>query len=400
MFVAIVGFEIANSTLLVMKKLFYLLISLLMISLTGCKDHYSENIIDLDVFEEVELSSQTSDVNVTSVKCAIPMDEILRMIGYDDYIFMLGTHRNQIYCVQGDSVISILDAAGRGHGEYSIINDFTFDEKQNILYVNADQKIMKYDIPTMSFLGAVDISFTTSSMIALNSDEMLVNCSFIEDDSNSKVYRGICKVSLTDGSILNKYYELDYFNNFCFISNDFSKSGSEYLLSLGGAFVNKVVSLNIEDGSVKELDSFSFSEKWRLSKNAIKQLKRNESDFKSYFWDNCPQYCRGCHYPAIINNRLTYWFFPEDNEVGREIAVIKDGERTICKYFRIPGTNITVNPYFVKGNCCVYVIQGTAKSIIDNSRELSDLGKEIYNAMSNQSVNNPVLLSFTIDKGL
>ena len=386
-----------NGTFLLMRK--NLLLVLLSAYLFGCSDKYSDKTLNLDEVEEIELSSITSDIKITPIKCSFPMDGIYRMNEYGKYIFLSGISNRIIYCLNEDSVISVLNAVGRGYGEYSRINDFTYDENTKILYVNADNKIFKYSVPSMSFIESVDIAFSTDGMIALNSDELLVNCAFYEDESYKNVYRGICVVSTIDGSIKKRCHEMDYYNEFCFLTRDLSRDGKEILLSLGGVYENKIIAIDESTFSSRDLDSFGFSSKWRTPKNLIRILRKNTKEFKGKYRE-LPTYCKGCHYPATINTKLSYWCFPKENNSSREIAVIRDGEKAYCRSFYIPGTNIKVSPDYVKGNRCVAIIEGTKESIIDESNKISDLGQYIYNAMDAQPFNNPVLLSFTIDKDL
>ena len=41
-----------------------------------------------------------------------------------------------------------------------------------------------------------------------------------------------------------------------------------------------------------------------------------------------------------------------------------------------------------------------AESIITDPENVSDFGKEIYNVMKAQPFNNPILLSYTVDKNI
>lgn len=375
------------------------LLILLSVCLLGCTDKYCENILDLDEVEEIELSPLTSDIEIIPIKCSIPMDEIYRMNEYGDYIFMFGNSNRVIYCVQEDTVIAVLNSVGRGYGEYSRINDFTYDENARILYVNADNKILKYSVPSMSFIESFDIDFSTDGMIALNPDELLANCAFYEDESYKEVYRGICVISTIDGSIKRRCFEMEYYNVFSFLTRDLSKEEEDILLSLGGVYENKIIAIDKTTFSSRELDCFSFSSKWRLPKNLIRILRKNTKEFKDKFRE-LSTYCKGCHYPAKINSELSYWCFPKENKIGREIAVIKNGNKIYRRSFCISGTNIVASPDYVKGNRCVAIIEGTPESIITDQENLSDIGHEIYDVMETQSFNNPVLLSFTIDNGL
>ena len=97
--------------------------------------------------------------------------------------------------------------------EYSYIDDFTYDEKTHILYVRDEEKLLKYSVPSMSFLGSSDINYTTIGMVVLNPDEILANCSFWEDDAYKECFNGLCVISTSTGEIIKRCYKSDFY--FC-----------------------------------------------------------------------------------------------------------------------------------------------------------------------------------------
>ena len=184
-----------------------MILSITLISfLSGCKEKYSKNVLDFDEVEDVELSPQTSDIDIIPIKCSVPMDGIRAIKIFDDYTFLYGLKRKEIYCLKNDTVISILNAIGRGHGEYTYIDDFAYDEKTHILYVRNEEKLLKYSVPSMSFLGSSDINYSTIGMVVLNPDEILVNCSFWEDDTYKECFNGLCVISTSTGEIIKRCF--------------------------------------------------------------------------------------------------------------------------------------------------------------------------------------------------
>ena len=370
-----------------------------LICISGC-NKYSESIIDLDSIEEIELSPMTSDVDIIPIKCSVPMDGIRRAVEYNDYIFMLGRARKNIYLIQKDTVVAILDAVGRGHGEYSYIEDFAYDEKTRVLYVNADKKFMKYNVPSMTFIESSEIDYSTIGMVSLNSDELLVNCSFLEEEKSRESYNGLCVVSAATGEIKRSCYRFGFYDEYCLMLEDLVKNGEEVLLPVGGVYENRILSLNTKTGFSKELDSFSFSSKWRVPHKLVKIARKKDGFAFEQEAIERNAYCDGCHFPVIVNSRLTYWCYPEENGTDRPIVIIKDGDKAVCRLFTVPGTSIRINPHYAKDNSFVKVIGYAAESIVTEPKKLSDFGREIYNTMKAQPFNNPILLSFTVDKGI
>jgi hypothetical protein len=366
----------------------------------GCGEKYCDNVLDLDEVEDVDLSPLTSDVDIIPIKCSVPMDGIRAVHIFEDYIFLFGLKRKEIYCVKNDSVISILKAIGRGHGEYTYIDDFAYDEKTKILYVVNDEKLLKYSVPSMTFLESMDINYSTIGMMVLNPDEILANCSLWEDDTYKEFYNGLCVVSTATGKIIKRCFETGFYDGLCINEDDFVRYDGGIMMSLAGIYNNKVISLDINTGNIKDLDYFCFSPKWRLPKNLIKLANKWDSFNYSIEADKRTVYCDGFHMPAFINSRLTFWCFPEENGSDKNIVVIKDKEKYIKRQFYVSGTSLSINAYTVKDNRFITVFCTAPETTITDPENVSDFGKEIYNAMKAQPFNNPILLSFTVDKNI
>jgi len=368
--------------------------------MTGCGEKYSENVLDFDEVEEVDLSPINSDIDIIPIKCSIPMDGIIGAKEYEDYIFLEGDAQKNIYCIKEDSVISILNSVGRGYGEYTFIDDFTYDEKTKILYVRNDERLLKYSVPSMTFLGSSDITYTTTGMIVLNPDEILANCSFWEDDTYKESFNGLCVVSTATGEIIRRCFKSGFYDGLCMYEDDIVRYNDEILMPVAGVYNNKVISLDPQTGDTKDLDYFCFSPKWRLPKELIKLALKWDSFNYCQQEDKRTVYCDGLHSPAIINSRLTYWCYPEENGSDKPVVVIRNKDKFVIRHFKVSGTTLLINPYFINDNHFVQVIDHDVESIITDPNNVSDLGKEIYRVMKAQPFNNPILLSYTVDKNI
>ena len=368
--------------------------------LSGCREKYSENVLDFDDVEDVDLSPLTSDIDIIPIKCSVPMDGIREIKFFDDYTFLFGLKRKELYCVKNDSVISILNAVGRGHGEYTYIDDFTYDEESKILYVRNNQILLRYSVPSMSFLGSSDITYTTTGMIALNPDEILANCSFWEDDTYKENFNGLCIISTATGEIIKRCFKYGFYDGLCLYEDDIVKYKDEIIMPVAGVYNNKVISLDPQTGGTKDLDYFCFSPKWRLPKDLIKLALKWDSFNYSQEEEKRTVFCDGLHSPTIINSRLAYWCYPEEDGSDKPVLVIKEKEKYIKRHFFVSGTSLRINSYTVKNNCCIKVLSKDAESIITDPDNASDLAKEIYRVMKAQPFNNPILLSYTVDKNI
>lgn len=379
----------------------YFFVFSMTILLMGCNDKYSKTVYDPNDAEEIELNHQTSDIKITPLFCSEPMDGILQAKLYKDYLFLLGDKREHVYCIKNDSVISILNNKGRGHGEYTFIRDMAYDETNSVLYVKAENVILKYRVPSMSYLGELEGNYTTSGMLVLNPDELLVHCNFWEDESCKNLYEGLCVVSTKTGEIIRRCYMFNYYEGSCLRLQDFLQDNNKILVPRNGMYNNSIISLDPSNGHIEELKTFSYSTEWRLSKDLIKYLKKG--NYLEYANEESERNkkCDGCHKPAIINSRLTCWCYPKTgNSKSIPTVMIFDNDRIISRHFKVSGTNLYVNCFYLEDNHCVQLIDGDPESFITDPDALTDFGKEIYSTLKKQNYNNPILMSFTIDKGL
>ena len=374
------------------KLLDLLLLSAQCLFLTCCG--HSSNVVDVDDVETVELDRINSDIRIKPIKCSCPMDAIYRGIGYDDYIFLSGYSRKNIYCIREDTVVAVLDASGRGHGEYSYIDDFAYSQEEHILYLSADGKLFKYSVPNMEYLGSVDLSVTTSTMIVLGPEEILMNCSFYEDNGKD-VYRGICIVSPQTGEVLERLYELDYINKKRLLNRDLTAVPGGFVLPLNSFAQNSILFYDSANGSVQQLFTFSFTKKWRTPKRLVRLAGK---DLMLYIMEDNKEtrHLEGVHYPFVNDSGLSFWCFPRENDNARTVAVTVKDNRPVCRSYKISGTEIDPSPFFIHNGYWVDIIASTEFDG-SNEKELSPLGLELKRAVDAQAFDNPVLLYFKAD---
>lgn len=377
------------SKVMTIAQLFFVLF------LCNCSDQGV--VVDVDNVEWIELNDENSDIRIVPIKCSLPMDDIIRCVGSEDYTFLLGMSRKQIYCVKGDSVVSVLDASGRGHGEYSYINDFTYSEEEKILYVQGNGGFYLYNVPSMTFERSFDSEITPGGMIVLNPNEILMKCSYY--DGKEDVYRGVCIVSSHTGEVLNKCSDFDYINTQWFMQRDLSMCAQGILYPVNSLNKNTLVSYDVESNRVEELFSFSYNSKWRIPRRLVR-LAHKDPLFFSREYNERDIYCEGCHYPAFINSRLTFWSFPKEKDKVRSIVTIIKDNRPIRRSFKVSGTDMNPSPYCVNENYCIDIIKSLDEIAITDPDNISPLASELNRIVKSQQFENPVLLYFTVDKNL
>ena len=95
-----------------------------------------------------------------------------------------------------------------------------------------------------------------------------------------------------------------------------------------------------------------------------------------------------------------FWSFPrEKDNVKSIVSIIRDGE-VINRSFVISGTELNPSPYHINGEYCVDIISSISDLEITDSCNLSPLGLELNRRMKSQPFENPILLYFSVDKGL
>lgn len=370
--------------------------ALLSVVLFLCDCENQGVVLDVDSVERIELNEHNSDIKIVPIKCDFPMDDIYRCLAFDDYTFLLSMSWKTIYCIQGDTVISVLDASGRGHGEYSYINDFTYSKEEQILYVQGDGKYYLYSVPSMSFIRSFESDITPGGMVVLNPNEFLMKCSFY--DGKEDVYRGICIVSSQTGEVLRKCSDFDYINTQWFMQRDLSLCEEGILYPINSVYNNTLVCYNEDNGRTENVFSFTYNSKWRIPKRLAK-LAQKDPLFFSREYNERNLFCEGCHYPAYINSRLTFWSFPrEKDDVKSIVTIVKDGE-PVSRSFIVSGTDMTPSPYCISGNYCVDIISLDDIAITDPDN-ISPFALELNRIVKAQQFENPVLLYFTVDKGL
>lgn len=369
-----------------------LFVAALSLLLNGCGQ--AAKTVDVDSVETIQLRESDSDIRIIPIRCGVPMDEILRGSCYDDYTFLMGMSRNSIYCVREDTVISILEATGRGHGEYSSINDYTYSQDEHVLYVYADGKLLKYTVPEMVFLESVDMPITPSGMIVLNSNEILMNCSFMEENGKD-AYRGICVVSSQTGDVIKRCYDFDYINKKMMMQCDLTKAPGGFVFPLNSLTKNSILHYNMESESVEELFTFCFSSNWRVPRKLVKLSKR---DVMLYTMEDNKEtkHLEGGHYPNLIDSGLSFWCFPREDGKARPVAVVVKDGNVSCRSYVVSGTEFHPSPYFIQKGYCVDIVSTTDLETAD-AGALSPLASELKRIVDAQAYDNPVLFCFKVE---
>ena len=212
-----------------MKKL---LVPIFMLLASCCNiRHNTESIkIDFSNVKNVDFEECVDSLYVNPIHCNYPISELSRIQMYKDCFFMKDASNKIIYYVRGDSVISKLDAFGRGHGEYQSLSSFAYSEEDSILYIysSVDQKILLYSVPSFEFKSFIPFDNNINSM-SYESGSLIAICS--THSIKSVRSNGIYNIDVNNGSV-RLLMPLDYFS--VYFSDDlsfFHKDGVLYFIN-------------------------------------------------------------------------------------------------------------------------------------------------------------------------
>lgn len=367
-------------------------VSLLGMLLVSCSD--GTNVVDVDHVDIVDLNDIRQDVRIIPIKCGYPMDEIERGIAYDDYIFLLGSSWKTIYCVQKDTVISVLDAAGRGRGEYSYISDYAYSQEEHVLYVRGDGKLLRYSVPDMEFIGSAETDMTSKTMLFLNPDEILANCSFYEENGKD-VYSGFCRVSSKTSELIERLYRLDYISQRMLMKWDITPMEGGFIYPESSLTLNRIMFFDTSKGVANELFSYSFNSNWKVPKRLVRLEKKDRMLFAMAAFDE-PRHLEGGHFPSLSDSTLVFWCFPIEGDYGRLVAVIVRDGKVTCRSYSVAGKDFCVSPSFLQNGYCVDYITADMFDDIDET-SLSPFAAELKRVVDAQPFDNPVFLYFKVE---
>jgi hypothetical protein len=149
---------------------------------------------------------------------------ISRVLCTENQIFIHDSQTESVlmYSFEGE-LIGMVNAKGRGFGEYNSLTDFTYNPTENAIVIldSRTQKLLYYKIPEMSFLKEIKLDIIPTHLVWREGlyflyNPFIMNYSNQEDEKNHSLY-----VINDKGKVVNRYF---YNNN---------KYGSLLLLNQG-----------------------------------------------------------------------------------------------------------------------------------------------------------------------
>lgn len=387
-----------------MKKLFLLSISALVL-LAGCQRTATTptevEVVNLtDVIEVGDLTEIATDFVVVPLKYDGPIDAIEGIKFFDNKAFGRNKDSRKIYCFNDYELYAILDRLGRGPGEYTYISDFTYNMKTNTLYIPNDTVIWCYDATTMDYIGKREVNFDIQNMQVFG-DKVLYNGipGFEKTRMNySVILADIEQNDLSDAVVLSRHHllhEYIYGSPQVFYINPMNRSYSRT------GFVNSIVTF--DDDSITTIYNFRFGDIDVPKSYIATDYSQYENDITSFiinWYSEMSDIPAPCEIFNIIVDGKTisfrYDYYPEGTG-GRtdELYWVKNKKGTnVYHKLRVPGITLDIEPIGCHDNRNVAILDNYREDCIDDSTEMSPLGKQIIEAMKSQNDDNPVLIEF------
>ena len=366
---------------------------------------------DGDILEVGDLTEIACDFKVYPLKADGPIDGIGGIKFWGDKAFARSNDNKKLLCFDNYNLYAVLNKLGRGPGEYIYLSDFTYDEKENLIYIGNDSLICVYDAKTMDFIRKQYVTFDIQNL--LNVGDKMLYYGFKIDESRKmnsmSNYNSTESVILTDrgewdlsgkSTVLNEhsyYHRRIYGYPQVFYINPQNMS-----FCLPG-YVNRIVTFNS--------DSITDVYRYRLESYDSKVLSKYKEE--EAFQDVDPEEFSNEYMRLLINGPYlenTYNIIVDNGTISFRLDyypkgvlggdadlmywVHNDAGTKVYKHLRIPGLLGDVAPTGCHDNRNVAIIENLGNDAIDKDAPMSPLAKQIIDELKKQNDDNPVLIEF------
>ena len=371
-----------------------LLKGLLLVSFSvfySCQSRTDLIISDKNVIE-TGLEEISSDIQFMAIKSSQPIKNL--SIGYTSgkYDFLLASNGSTVYCVEGDSVVSILDRKGRGHEEYLFITTLAYSPEDSLLYiVDADKKMLVYKIPENKFVKSFEDLPAIHSLKVIDKNRLLAKCFVSENDLEERY--GFLYIDTNTGSISDmKFTFSNTASKYLDDTNISQCEGSIYFV-LGSNDVNQLYCYT--RGEFSHRLNFMYSRKLRIPERVRVKDPDNLNEqilFAEYVSSH--RYCIGAFFPISSGDgkKITFWSIP-DVKNGEFILNRIMGDEITNYHVTIPGYPGLVRPTWVSNDYYAYLYQGASRD--ENYTGESPLANKIDKLFQNND-GNPVIVKFKV----
>ncbi len=408
-----------------MRYLSFPLLALSMLAVVGCSGSSSPVpvdtyvLLDDEIIKEVDLTEIACDFKVYPLKSDMPLDGVGGIKCWGDKAFARSNDNKRLLCFENYKLYAVLDKLGRGPGEYAYLSDFTYDEKENLLYIGNDSIICVYDANTTAFLRKQYINYDTQNL--LNVGDKMLYYGLDMDESRKRQeninYNPTQSVILTERgdwelkghvTVLNEH---SYFHRLIFGFPQLFYVNPQNLSFCIPGPVNRIVTFDFDNDTVTDVFKFRIES----NDNDVVTKYQDEKSFEGVdYTDLTKDYVSmvlGGRYLDNVYNiivddgtvsfRVDYttagesWSMDEsDADDGYLYWVHNKSGTKVYKSLRIPGLLKNINPTGCHDNRNVAVIENLGEDAIDELSDMSPLAKQIVAELKKQNDDNPDILEF------
>jgi hypothetical protein len=342
---------------------------------------------------EVNFEDVATNVRVVPIKSDSLIGGCYELQCYGDELFLKDNQHKSIYYFKNNEYKAKLNAVGRGPGEYTNRDDFTYCRDDKLLYIRTTGSVvMWYSVPDMSYQGKMQSDRYFRAIYSHDKNTLLLPTT-IEDS--------IYNISLVDKSTGKIIKDVQKISGFAFARSSESLDGyneeSHVYSTLGE--VNSVVRVSEED-ECQMLFKYNFGDKSLTDKmTTFNDAQEALEYYKLVFYPGAKDYLCGGYFLKVKNDDISFWYTrikPSlDNPYYCFYRHTSEFD-TNLKGFHVPGLKNQIFPKCVTDDGYVTIFEGTSDMIIDPDTEPSPLAKQIIKAMDAQRDENPVLVYFDI----
>jgi hypothetical protein len=376
-----------------MKYRFLLLLVAVLIT-SNCSKESSDLVLSEKDITDVELKDISSDIEIYPIKSSHPMKKVDYYQSFGNYLFLRSEDSRTIYCVEGDSVISILDKGGRGRGEYNLISSFCYSPNDSLLYVfSDDMSLYTYKGLGFDFIEKAEEMPMLQSMRPLGGGKLFAYTIIGDNDIEDRYSYNI--VDTQSGLMSSSILKMNKLGNFAHMKSDFYQNNDSLFFCVHRNGKEELFLYNIEEGKLEEIFEFMYEKKLRIPKRVIIKDSDNHSEvvrFQNYIRDN--NFCIGIRYPIVKDNGnyISFWSL---SKMGNRIFNIWSNGHIDRYHIRILGIQKDIRPDIVINDNYITIFQDISREIDGDSNKRSDLAEKIFLEFD-KNKGNPVILRYKI----
>ena len=399
------------------KYPFYLSLLLVLAVMVGCNLSSGNKNFDVitasDIDEEADLTEIAFDFKIHPLKSDAPLDGIGGVKSWGDVMLARTNDDRKILRFDNYKLTGVLDRLGRGPGEYTYIEDFSYDAYDKVLYIENDSNLVTYDANTMEFIRKQPVNISIQNI--LNLDDKMLYFGVLMDDyhketigsklflpKESMILVDRDEYDITKGTVLYEegylarmlisYPELFYVNpknrSTC-LPGDVYRIVTFYNDSVSDVYRFRLGTADFPERLFEAMqkEEFEMDDIQSISKE-LSAIRRNSPYIGTVFNimvdDKTVSFRMTYEGNGMLGSYSKYLYFVHHIDKGTKVY----------KHLRIPGLAMDVDPTGANGNHQIAIIENLGNAAIDESVPMSPLAQQIIDELKKQNDDNPVMLEF------